>query len=291
MADDIEYRKIVETLNSTLETGSVGNVALFLQMLLSAGCGDTPFLTSDTIFSLFDTATTSMGREFMKKVICFEKNILKYYGFTSIIIFTPGVEYDLFCLFVRYASSLGLQKKIWLAGDNPQFHDLCGLLVDDLFHDFPIDTIPDDLINELLVTRNAQGHTPLHCCSNPIYLFKSTRAHCMLRYAKLFRYLSSYSNFTVAITMVDNEGDTPLHYAFYSEIDCGSIDVLLDTDECKSTIRTKNNSDIDPFMLALNYGRSRYKREEHNALFRRFVEIDSKFKLTNPALESSKRIT
>ena len=276
------YRtKWAKRLRETIDSGDTSRVARLLKLILTRVNIATP-----DVFLLFEMALQLTSEEFMRKVLYVDGNPFEYYGiWIEESLLQEDEETDL-TLFTAFATKLGLARTLWTTPYHSMipFHFLCSHLIDQHFDRFPMHLIPDELVNELLITKDSDGSVPLHIHPDDSY-FRYNGELVELRYSKLINYLSKFPNYKPSLLVQNEEGDTPLHLSIHV-MDSKDINLLLDTDECKSTMMLKNKYEDTAYDILYNY--TQYsdpinRTEEDNALRLRFDQIRDSLVYAKPA--------
>ena len=275
--------KWAKRLRETIDSGDASKVASLLKLILTRVS-----MVTEDVFLLFEMTLQLTSEEFMREVLCVDKtqNPFEYYGiWINESLLQEDDETDL-TLFTAFATKLGMAQTLWTTPyqSNAPFHFLCSHLIDAHFDRFPIHLIPDELVNELLVTKDRHGSVPLHIHPDDTY-FRYNGELIELRYSKLIQYLSLFSNYKPSLLVQNKEGDAPLHLSI--RVMCNEdINLLLDTDECKSTMMLKNKYEDTAYDILHSYTQyadPRQRTDEDNALRLRFDQIRDSLVCAKPA--------
>ena len=269
--------KWAKRLRKTIKSGDASKVASLLKLILN-----TSRMVTEDVFLLFEMALQRTSEEFMRDVLCGGGCPFEYFDiYIEESLLLEDEETNL-TLFTAFATKLGLANILWTTQDSSgtiPFHILCFHLINAHFDRFPIHLIPEELVNNLLVTKDSYGAIPLHILPDDTYLHYNGE-HIEMKYSKLIHYLSKFPNYKPALLIQDKEGDTPLHLSIH--VMCSKdINLLLDTDECKSTMMLKNNNKDTAYDIL--YTDPRRITDEDKALRLRFDQIRDSLVCAKPA--------
>lgn len=281
--DEYPYStKWAKRLRKTVDGGDVLKVAGLLKLILTK----VSMVTSDALL-LFEMVLQQTNEKFMRDVLCVGGSPLEYYGiFIEESLLQEDEETDL-ALFTEFATKLGLANILWTTPNSSgkiPFHILCSHLIDQHFDQFPIHLIPEKLVNELLVTKDCDEMVPLHILPDDTY-FRYNGRDIELKYSKIINYLSTFPNYKPALLIQDNEGNAPLHLSI-RVLSHEDINLLLDTDECKSTMMLKTKYEETAYDILYSYSQysdPRQRTDEDNALRLRFDQIRDSLVYVKPA--------
>jgi ankyrin repeat protein len=242
-----QYKQALELLDTHLLSDSSNHVSEFLRnwasdwAIMSA-------LNYDVMFSLFEIAHLEKGPEFMRRAILCdykEDGLFSTYGLDLF-------AHEFYVPLTRYFTELGLERELWFTDSSMglPLQMICNGICHQASSIDPLLVVPAHLINELLLTADSTGYTPLHILSPKSANVRVTDSN--LSYRQVFEYLSRFENYSKAFGMIDFRGRTALHEIVDVTTDYSTLEFVLQNDACKETVTVKDKDGETPYEIFLS---------------------------------------
>lgn len=265
-----QFNRALEKLDEHLLSDSSVRISRFLREWAS-NWAIMSVLDYDVMFALFEIAHLEKGPEFMRRAILHEYEEDGLFSTYGLELFAHAFYIPL----IRYFTELGLKRELWFTDSSMglPLQMICNGICHDSCSIDPLLVVPTHLINELLITADSTGYTPLHLLSPKSANVRVTDSN--LSYRRVFEYLSRFENYSKAFGMIDFRGRTALHEIVDVTTDYSTLEFVLLNDVCKETVTVKDKDGETPYDIFL----SRKEIYDRHDTLGRGQEIAALFKL------------